>query len=244
MSNSLPPAPEWLEAFAHALAGMCGGITATAVFYPLDQLRMRQQVEDEELNKKDVISALKTMIKEEGLLGWYRGLQSSVVSIGCSNLVYFYWYELFKKLFVKIWHQTGSKNLSNAENLIIASIAGSINVIITNPIWVVNTRLKLQKSKEGEKPLYKGTTHGIYKVWKEEGIEGLWKGVIPSLALVSNPAIQFAAYERIKRIFIRFYGKQPSALNFFFHWCIGQSDRYYSHLSNSNHSIKGKSTKK
>jgi len=78
-------------------------------------------------------------------------------------------------------------------------VAGCINVIITNPIWVVNTRIKLQKSQVN----YTGTIQGLIKVGQEEGIKGLWSGVFPSLILASNPAIQFAAYERIKRIHLK-----------------------------------------
>jgi len=209
--------PEWLEAIAHALAGMCGGISATAVFYPLDNLRIRQQVEKGGISQQSVVEGLQSMLKEEGLDGWYRGLNSSLVSIACSNLVYFYWYEFLKKLAIRLYLKNESKTLSALENLAVGTLAGCINVIATNPVWVVNTRLKLEKSLPGETPQYTGTLQGLFKVYKEEGLEGLWRGVVPSLVLVSNPAIQFACYERLKSVYIKVKGgNQPSALEFFF----------------------------
>jgi adenine nucleotide transporter 17 len=197
---------------------MCGGVSATAVFYPLDNLRIRQQVEKGGLDKQSVLAGLQNILQEEGLFGWYKGLKSSIVAIAYSNLVYFYWYEFLKKMAIRVYLTNGKKSLSDLENLCIASIAGCVNVMLTNPVWVVNTRIKLQKTNSpGELPAYTGTFQGLQKVYREEGLEGLWRGVIPSLALVSNPAIQFAAYERLKRIYIKLNrGKQPTALEFFF----------------------------
>ncbi len=36
------------------------------------------------------------------------------------------------------------------------------------------------------------------KIYKEEGLKGFFKGVIPALVLVINPVIQFTAFERLK----------------------------------------------
>ncbi|KAL6503740.1 hypothetical protein OROGR_025663 [Orobanche gracilis] len=40
-----------------------------------------------------------------------------------------------------------------------------------------------------------GTTHAIQEVYDEAGVLGFWKGVFPTLIMVSNPAIQFMLYE-------------------------------------------------
>lgn len=72
-------------------------------------------------------------------------------------------------------------------------IAGSINVLITSPLWVVNTRMKLEKNR------YNSLFGGLIELYKKEGAKGLWSGTIPSLLLVSNPAIQFMVYESLKR---------------------------------------------
>jgi adenine nucleotide transporter 17 len=51
---------------------------------------------------------------------------------------------------------------------------------------------------------------------QQEGVTSLWNGTIPSLMLVSNPAIQFMTYEAIKRRLHAAYGKrQLSALAYF-----------------------------
>lgn len=83
-----------------------------------------------------------------------------------------------------------------------------MNVLTTAPMWVVNTRMKMQGAKvrsgEGQAsqpkfPKYDGILDGIIKIAATEGVGTLWSGLFPSLMLVSNPAIQFMVYEAVKR---------------------------------------------
>lgn len=80
-------------------------------------------------------------------------------------------------------------------DLMFGIIAGSINVLITSPLWVVNTRMKFDSNT------YTSLTGGLIELAKREGAKGLWSGTLPSLLLVSNPAIQFMVYESLKRRF-------------------------------------------
>jgi hypothetical protein len=55
------------------------------------------------------------------------------------------------------------------------------------------------------------------KMAQQEGVTSLWNGTIPSLILVSNPAIQFMTYEAIKRRLHAMCDKQHlSGLAYFF----------------------------
>lgn len=86
-----------------------------------------------------------------------------------------------------------SSDTSAAKDLMFGIIAGSINVLLTSPLWVVNTRMKLDKNS------YNSLSEGLVDLFKKEGAKGLWSGTVPSLLLVSNPAIQFMVYESLKR---------------------------------------------
>lgn len=58
---------------------------------------------------------------------------------------------------------------------------------------------------------------GLLKIKKEEGLQALWSGTLPSLILVSNPAIQFMIYEAVKRqLHIIYPEKKLGATVFFF----------------------------
>jgi len=180
------------EAFVHAISGTAGGSAAMTIFYPLDVIRTHMQVH------KGSISQL---IKDEGSGTLYRGLSGVLISLGCSNFVYFYTNNLLKVLTKRY---TGQKNVTIPQNLLIATLAGVVNVLVTCPLWVANTRLKLQSSKnqEGVKP-YKGMADALTRISKEEGVEALWGGTASSLMLVSNPVIHFVVYDKVKSIFAK-----------------------------------------
>ena len=90
--------------------------------------------------------------------------------------------------------------------MIAGVIAGSATVLLTNPIWVVNTRMtaragddgKLPET-EGEKPRAAPTTLGtLRRLLRDEGPRALFAGVLPALVLVINPILQYTIFEQLK----------------------------------------------
>ena len=128
-----------------------------------------------------------------------------LVALGSSNFVYFYWYTAFKTIAQTVLRLKG--DLNGAANLGLASIAGSLNVIMTAPLWVAVTRLAIQSKSASQNQSgkrYTGMLDAIRRIYKEEGLGALWAGTVPSLILVSNPSVQFASYERLKQTLLRF----------------------------------------
>ncbi|XP_028841708.1 peroxisomal membrane protein PMP34-like, partial [Denticeps clupeoides] len=74
---------------------------------------------------------------------------------------------------------------------------------VTTPLWVVNTRLKLQGAKFRNADIrptdYEGIVDAFVRIVQDEGAGALWNGTFPSLLLVLNPAVQFMIYEGLKR---------------------------------------------
>ncbi|XP_068717512.1 peroxisomal membrane protein PMP34-like isoform X1 [Montipora capricornis] len=186
--------------FVHALAGAVGSVTAMSVFYPLDTARTRLQVDDKR-KARNTAYVLMDIIHEEGLESLYRGLFPVLCSLFCSNFLYFYTFNGQKAVFVG-----KGMTSSSLQDLLFGYLAGIVNVLMTTPLWVVNTRLKLQGATFRTKGLednktkkYKGIIDGLQKVSREEGLRALWSGTGPSLILAGNPAIQFMVYEAIKK---------------------------------------------
>uniref|UniRef100_A0A0D9R0R0 Solute carrier family 25 member 17 n=1 Tax=Chlorocebus sabaeus TaxID=60711 RepID=A0A0D9R0R0_CHLSB len=171
-------------------------VTAMTVFFPLDTARLRLQV-DEKRKSKTTHMVLLEIIKEEGLLAPYRGWFPVISSLCCSNFVYFYTFNSLKAVWVKGQRSTTGKDL------VVGFVAGVVNVLLTTPLWVVNTRLKLQGAKFRNEDIvptnYKGIIDAFHQIIRDEGISALWNGTFPSLLLVFNPAIQFMFYEGLKR---------------------------------------------
>lgn len=70
----------------------------------------------------------------------------------------------------------------------------------------------MQKSDDPNSSDYKGIVDGLIKISREEGIRSLWAGSMPSLLLVSNPAIQFATYELLKNKLCTLTGRDSANL--------------------------------
>lgn len=132
----------------------------------------------------------------------YLGLKPVIYSLFTSGFVYFYSFNALRKTRK---HRTAISDLS------FGAIAGIINVLTTTPLWVVNTRIKMQTTKktlhqskqqtdkETMQVHYNGLIDGLIKIYSTEGTDALWAGTVPSLMLVSNPAIQFMIFELLKR---------------------------------------------
>lgn len=194
------------DALVHAIAGTAGGAAAMSTFYPLDVIRTHMQVADSR-SKLSTIETVKEIVypkdenKESGIHVLYKGLGPVLIALACSNFIYFYTNQTFK---VAVRNITGKKDISTAHNLIVASLAGCVNVLTTCPLWVVSTRLKTQIKKGGnvERP-YKGMVDGLLRVGREEGVAELWSGTAASLILVSNPTIQWVTYDAVRKIAMR-----------------------------------------
>ncbi|CAN7937246.1 unnamed protein product [Ixodes hexagonus] len=190
------------DTLVHAVAGAAGSAVAMTVFFPLDTVRSRLQVE-EHRESKNTLALLRELIRDEGPGSVYRGLGPVLTSLWCSNFVYFYSFHGLRSV-AAAGDATSHSALSD---LFLASVAGVINVLTTTPLWVVNTRIKMQGAKlvAGDRdslrkyPRYEGLWHGLRHIARTEGLGALWSSTLPSLVLVSSPAVQFMVYEALKR---------------------------------------------
>lgn len=246
------------DAVVNGLAGAGGGIVAQILTYPLQAVNTRQQTERKAKAKyaaqdteaalafakanpaqkqRGTIQELIKVIKTEGWGGLYRGLRPSLLGTACSQGVYYYFYQLLKNEAEA--RVARSKKLGNADaavgmltSLIVASLAGCANVLLTNPIWVIVTRMQTQaqaqmvseiaasnvnarpskyavvpsvdsattSTSSSSSPVGgQGTLDTVKDLYKEAGVRGFWKGVLPTLIMVCNPAIQFMLYEGMLR---------------------------------------------
>ncbi|XP_033121534.1 peroxisomal membrane protein PMP34-like [Anneissia japonica] len=186
------------KTLVHAIAGAAGSVTAITVFFPLDTARLRLQVDDQR-QAKSTPHIICEILKQEGYTSLYKGWFPVISSLCCSNFVYFYCFQGLQAKYVQTLPQHKA-----FKDLIFGIIAGVLNVLVTTPMWVVNTRLKLQgvkfKSEISNKPsYYKGILDAFKKIIKDEGFWSLWNGTMSSLMLVGNPAIQFMVYQTLKR---------------------------------------------
>lgn len=197
--------------------------------YPLITLSTRSQVESKRAHST-VLDAVQKIIQREGISGLYAGLDSALFGISVTNFVYYYWYEWSRAAFEAAAVRTGKgrRKLSTLESMAAGALAGSATVLITNPIWVVNTRMTARKNAiEEEDDSHKGssdealptlqdptgrkalrrikpsTLATISAIIKDEGWRPFFAGVKPALVLVINPILQYTLFEQLKNFLER-----------------------------------------
>ncbi|KAM1261725.1 hypothetical protein ACFX13_027659 [Malus domestica] len=191
-----------------ATAGAVAGFATVAAMHPLDVVRTRFQVNDGRVlnlpTYKNTAHAIFTIARLEGLRGLYAGFSPAVLGSTVSWGLYFFFYGRAKERYSK----DRENQLSAGLHLASAAEAGALVSLCTNPIWLVKTRLQLQTPLHQTRP-YSGFYDALRTIIREEGWAALYKGLLPSLFLqVSHGAIQFTAYEELRKIVVDFKSKK------------------------------------
>lgn len=186
------------DLICHAGAGAAAGAIAATFVCPLDVIKTRLQVHGLPSGQRGgsiIVTSLQDIMRSEGFRGLYRGLSPTILALLPNWAVYFTVYEHLKG----VLHSDGDDGhqLSFGANMVAAAGAGGSTATATNPLWVVKTRLQTQGMRPGVVP-YTGMVSAFTRIIQEEGIRGLYSGILPSLVGISHVAIQFPAYEKLK----------------------------------------------
>jgi solute carrier family 25 folate transporter 32 len=102
-------------------------------------------------------------------------------------------------------YSSGNQNIINFWSSI---VAGASSTMVTNPIWVIKTRLMAQVSRnssasnESRPPWhYRSTFDAAKKMYRTEGVLSFYSGLTPALLGLTHVAVQFPAYEYLKTKF-------------------------------------------
>lgn len=180
-----------LYAASHAVSASAAGVVSTLALYPLENLRLRLQVGGPS-RASSVAEVVRSTLEREGVAGLYQGVRPYAVGVGVSNLVFFFWLALLKKGYARY---SGSRRLTPGPNLVLAAAAGALNTVVTVPLWVVATRAAV---RDGKAPP-PSVAEALRAIVREEGVRGLFAGLVPGLVLVANPVVQFVAFEQLVR---------------------------------------------
>ncbi|KAL9933153.1 hypothetical protein V8E36_007871 [Tilletia maclaganii] len=209
-----PTAPSLFssQAYDHAAAGIAAGIIATMCMNPLDLIKTKFQVDTrapkplaQALKPRnlviapmsismDMYRALAHIVKQDGWKGLYRGISPNVVGNASSWGLYFLWYTWIKEYMAARNGQLpdgGTKPLSAAQHLLAATESGAITALMTNPIWVVKTRM-FTTTRDGA-PANTALAQSLASSTQQPRPAGV---SAPSAALQSSVASRLAELER------------------------------------------------
>ena len=220
-----------LSKYPHLVAGSSAGIFSTFLLHPLDLVKTRFQV-NEGMQRSAVVpsyrstwNAFRTIASYEGVHALYQGVPTAVLGSGLSWGLYFFLYERAKLQYSQYQTNPGSnEKLPAWAHMLCGTQAGAMTVMVTNPIWLIKTRLQLQvsdaersrlKLASGSAPRYRGFLHAVRTIVSTEGPLALYRGLVPALFLTSHGALQFVIYEELKSWSIEMHGELGTMMPMF-----------------------------
>jgi len=104
----------------------------------------------------------------------------------------------------------GTKPVSSyGENLVAGMITGVGVQALTNPIWVVKTRMAITARPKVMTPFYQEVLYhhlfdGLRKLYTKEGVAGLYRGFVPGIFGTVQGAIQIMVYDESKQFLMAY----------------------------------------
>ncbi|RPA84834.1 mitochondrial carrier [Ascobolus immersus RN42] len=193
-----------------SISGLTSGVLTTLITHPLDLIKTRLQLASNPTSSRPVqFGATWRVISEirntDGLSvrSLYRGISTNLAGNASGWMLYFLIYGEVKEVAAGwrgrggtvVGGSTGS-GLTSYDYLWTSGFAGAVTQIITNPIWVLKTRML--STGANAVGAYKSTADGFRTLMRDEGVKGLYRGLIPSLWGVGHGALQFGIYENLK----------------------------------------------
>ncbi|XP_060614932.2 solute carrier family 25 member 33 [Anolis sagrei] len=199
----------------HLFAGGCGGTVGAIFTCPLEVIKTRLQSSKLALRavyypqvqlgtisgegvvrptsvSPGLVRVLKSILEKEGPRSLFRGLGPNLVGVAPSRAVYFACYSKAKEQFNGVFVPN-----SNLVHICSAGSAAFITNSLMNPIWMVKTRMQLERRVRGSKQM--NTLQCARYVYRTEGVRGFYRGLTASYAGISETIICFAIYERLKK---------------------------------------------
>lgn len=227
-------------------AGTAAAISTIAV-QPLDVLKTRLQVSSlpryHHTPIHGILYNLRHIFAAEGPRGLYRGLFPSLVSVVPSISIYFTLYSEIKRA-MGVPPENGCPKTAALQSLS-AGLASCLTATITNPLWVVKTRMQTQPHFKSAAPKYHNTWHTMHSIVRDEGVKALYKGLGASLITSSQAMIQFPVYEKLKLMMCQRFKKDTSHAAFCFFAsssiaaCIACMATYPSEVVRSRMQVQG-----
>lgn len=148
----------------------------------------------------------------------YRGLTPNLVGNASSWAIFFYFKSTIEEQLVRlhgpptvispVGDGSGRQGtlsprdiLTPADYFIASGISGTMITLLTNPIWVLKTRML--SSDRGTEGAYENMWQGARSLWATEGARGFYRGAVISMLGNSHGAVQFAVYEPMKKAWRR-----------------------------------------
>ncbi|KAJ6798663.1 mitochondrial substrate carrier family protein B-like isoform X1 [Iris pallida] len=192
-----------MGAMSNLLAGGVAGAVSKTCTAPLARLTILFQVQGMHsdvatLRKASMWREASRIVCEEGVRAFWKGNLVTIAHRLPYSSISFFAYEHYKNLLQLVPGLDRHKDYVSADiclRLLGGGLAGITAASITYPLDLVRTRLAAQTNQI----YYRGISHSLQSICRDEGTRGLYKGLGATLLGVGpNIAISFSAYETLR----------------------------------------------
>lgn len=172
------------------LAGCAGGVAGVLVGHPFDTVKVRLQVQNPEKPQyRGTLHCFQTIIRQESVLGLYKGLGSPLLGLTFINALVF-------GVQGNTLRALGRDSPLN--QFVAGAAAGAIQCVVCCPMELAKTRLQLQDA--GPARRYRGSLHCLAHIYRQEGVRGVNRGMVATL-LRETPSfgVYFLSYDVLVR---------------------------------------------
>ncbi|EOO01718.1 putative solute carrier family 25 member 42 protein [Phaeoacremonium minimum UCRPA7] len=178
-----------LSPLTRLFCGGIAGITSVTFTYPLDIVRTRLSIQtasfadlgDKTREMPGMWKTLASMYKTEGgFLALYRGIVPTVAGVAPYVGLNFMVYEWVRKYLTP----EGDKNPNAMRKLLAGAVSGAVAQTCTYPFDVLRRRFQIN-TMSGMGYQYKSIPDAVRVIFAQEGIKGLYKGIVPNLLKVA-----------------------------------------------------------
>jgi solute carrier family 25 2-oxodicarboxylate transporter 21 len=159
------------------LTGATAGATEAFVVVPFELVKIRLQDRAQAHKYNGMVDCVTKIVKQEGPLTLYQGLESTMWRHILWNAGYFGCIFQVRALLPAATTKKGQ--ITN--DLMSGAIGGTVGTILNTPMDVVKSRIQNSPKVAGSVPKYNWAWPALGTVMKEEGFAALYKGFLPKV---------------------------------------------------------------
>ncbi|PGH27400.1 hypothetical protein AJ80_00878 [Polytolypa hystricis UAMH7299] len=161
------------------LTGATAGATESFVVVPFELVKIRLQDKASAAKYNGMMDVVRKIVKHEGPLALYNGLESTLWRHILWNSGYFGCIFQVRAQLPQV--EAGNKGQQMRNDLIAGTIGGTAGTILNTPMDVVKSRIQNTTKVAGTVPKYNWAWPALGTVMKEEGFAALYKGFVPKV---------------------------------------------------------------
>ncbi|KAI1480565.1 mitochondrial carrier [Daldinia eschscholtzii] len=197
-----------INPYSKFVAGGVAGMTAQFCVYPLDTLKFRLQSEYVSGGPRGNALLLQTAQKmwaEGGVRATYRGVTMGLIGMFPYSAIDMGTFEFLKTTYVTYKAKADGLHEEDAQPStfvtgIMGATSGAFGATVVYPLNVLRTRLQTQGTSM-HPAHYTGIWDVAQKTIRNEGVRGLYKGLMPNLLKVAPAlSITWMVYENTKKL--------------------------------------------